>query len=154
MARMHTRRRGKSGSTHPVYAEPPTWSTIDPNTIEEKIIELSNSGLNPSEIGLTLRDEGISGIPIPRVKIATGKKITKILLDNDAAPDLPEDLTNLMAKAIRLHQHLQENKKDYQNKRSLHNTEAKIRRLVNYYRGNKLDSDFTYNYDTARKLLE
>ena len=154
MARMHTRRRGKSGSVRPTHATLPEWSDVKSKTIEKEIVKLSKDGYAPSEIGLKLRDEGISGVPVPSVKLATGKKITKILSENDESPSIPEDLTNLMQKSLRLHEHILENPKDNQNKRSLHNTEAKIRRLVNYYRGNKLDDDFTYNYESARKLLD
>ena len=154
MARMHTRRRGKSGSTRPVHTTLPKWSNVKSKEIEKEIVKLSKDGYAPSEIGLKLRDEGISGVPVPSVKLATGKKITKILSDNQESPSLPEDLTNLMQKSIRLHEHISENPKDNQNKRSLHNTEAKIRRLVNYYRRHKLDEDFTYNQENARKLLD
>jgi small subunit ribosomal protein S15 len=41
-----------------------------------------------------------------------------------------------------------------QNKRAMQNTEAKIRRLVDYYRGDELDEDFVYTYDNAVELLE
>jgi small subunit ribosomal protein S15 len=41
-----------------------------------------------------------------------------------------------------------------QNKRALQNTESKIRRLVDYYRGDALDEDFTYTFDVAVELLE
>jgi small subunit ribosomal protein S15 len=43
---------------------------------------------------------------------------------------------------------------DAQNKRALQNTESKIRRLVDYYRGGKLDESFTYEHDEAKELLE
>ena len=80
MARMHTRRRGKSGSTRPVHTTLPKWSNVKSKEIEKEIVKLSKDGYAPSEIGLKLRDEGISGVPVPSVKLATGKKITKILL--------------------------------------------------------------------------
>jgi small subunit ribosomal protein S15 len=40
-----------------------------------------------------------------------------------------------------------------QNKRALQNTEAKIRRLVNYHRGGALDADFRYSASAAERLL-
>ncbi len=49
---------------------------------------------------------------------------------------------------------MEENQQDKPNKRALQNTESKIRRLVKYYRGDKLDEDFTYSYDVAVELLE
>jgi len=47
-----------------------------------------------------------------------------------------------------------ENGQDHQNKRSLQNTESKIRRLANYYRGDEIDEEFTYTHELAAELLE
>ncbi|MGM0605958.1 MAG: 30S ribosomal protein S15 [Halobacteriota archaeon] len=154
MARMHSRRRGSSSSDRPVADEPPEWSDVDAAEIESRVVELAQQGHDPSVIGLKLRDEGVKGVPVPNVKLATGKKITEILAENDADPELPEDLRNLMERAVGLREHVEENGQDYQNKRALQNTESKIRRLVNYYRGDKLDSDFSYSYEVAVDLLE
>ena len=154
MARMHTRRRGSSGSDKPVADDPPEWSDVEPDAIEERVLELADQGFDPSQIGMKLRDEGVKGVPVPDVKLATGKKLTEILEENDAEPELPEDLRNLMERAIRLREHMQENPQDHSNKRALQNTEAKIRRLANYYRGDKLDDDFKYTYENAVELLE
>lgn len=151
---MHTRRRGSSGSDHPAADEPPEWSDVDADAIEERVVELAEQGYDPAQIGLKLRDEGVQGTPVPDVKLATGNKVTEILEENDVAPEIPEDLRNLLEKAIRLYEHVEENGQDHQNRRALQNTEAKIRRLVNYYRGDKVDEDFTYSYDAAKNLLE
>ena len=151
---MHPRRRGSSGSDKPVADEPPEWSDVDPDDIEARVVELAEQGHEPSQIGLKLRDEGVKGVPVPDVKVATGKKVTAILEENDAAPEIPEDLRNLMERAVGLRRHVNENQQDMQNKRALQNTESKIRRLVDYYRGDELDEDFTYTYDVAVKLLE
>ncbi|WP_049936081.1 30S ribosomal protein S15 [Haloplanus natans] len=154
MARMHTRRRGSSGSDKPVADEPPEWSDVDEADIEERVVELAEQGHDPSVIGMKLRDEGVKGTPIPDVKLATGKKLTEILEEHDADGDLPADLRNLMERAIRLRRHMETNPQDHQNKRALQNTESKIRRLVSYYRGDALDEDFRYSYDVAVELLE
>ena len=154
MARMHTRRRGSSGSDRPTADEPPEWSDVDADEIEARVVELAEQGHDPAVIGLKLRDEGVKGTPVPDVKLATGKKVTEILEENDAGSDLPEDLRNLMERAIRLRRHVGEHPMDSQNQRALQNTESKIRRLVNYYRGDELDADFTYSYDVAVELLE
>ncbi len=150
---MHTRRRGSSGSDRPVADEPPEWSDVDAGDVEDRVVELAEQGYSPSQIGLKLRDEGVTGTPVPDVKLATGKKMTEILEENDAGSDLPEDLENLMERAVRLREHVDENPQDKQNKRALQNTESKVRRLVNYYRGDELDEDFTYTYDVAKELL-
>jgi small subunit ribosomal protein S15 len=151
---MHTRRRGSSGSDKPVADDPPEWSDVDTDDIEARVVELAEQGHDPSVIGMKLRDEGVTGTPIPDVKLATGQKITEILEAHDADSDLPEDLRNLMERAIRLREHMEENPQDHQNKRSLQNTESKIRRLVDYYRGDALDEEFTYSYEVAAELLE
>jgi small subunit ribosomal protein S15 len=137
-----------------VADEPPEWSDVDEDAIEARVVELAEQGHSPSEIGLKLRDEGVQGTPVPDVKLATGKKVTEILEENDAESEIPEDLRNLLAQAVRLHDHMDENPGDHQNKRALQNTEAKIRRLVDYYRGEELDEDFVYSYETATELLE
>ncbi|MEF8813362.1 MAG: 30S ribosomal protein S15 [Halovenus sp.] len=154
MARMHSRRRGSSGSDRPAADDPPEWSDLEQETIEEHVVELAEQGHDPSEIGLKLRDEGVKGTPVPDVKLATGKKITEILEENDATHEIPEDLRNLMGKAVRLRDHLEANPTDYQNKRALQNTESKIRRLLNYYRGDEIDEEFSYSVDEARELIE
>jgi small subunit ribosomal protein S15 len=151
---MHTRRRGSSDSDKPVTDEPPEWSDVDEDAIEDRVVELAEQDHTPSEIGLKLRDEGVKGTPVPDVKLATGKKVTEILDENDATADLPEDLRNLMKRAVRLRDHMDANPQDAQNKRALQNNLSKVRRLVDYYRGDELDEDFTYSYDAAKELLE
>ena len=154
MARMHTRRRGSSGSDRPVADDPPEWSDVDPEEIENRVVELAEQGHDPSQIGMKLRDEGVKVVPIPNIKLATDKKVTTILEEHDADNELPEDLRNLMERAVRLRRHVDDNGQDMQNKRALQNTESKIRRLVNYYRGDKLEEDFNYTFDVAVDLLE
>lgn len=151
---MHTRRRGSSGSDKPAADEPPEWSDVDADAVEERVVELAEEGYDPSQIGMKLRDEGVQGTPIPDVKLVTDKKVTTILEENDAKPDLPEDFRNLLEQAVRLREHVEENGQDHQNRRALQNTESKIRRLADYYRGDELDEDFTYSYDVAAEILE
>ena len=151
---MHTRRRGSSGSDKPAADEPPEWSDVDADAVEERVVELAEQGHEPSQIGMKLRDEGVQGTPVPDIKLATGKKVTEILEEHDAAPEIPEDLYNLLKRAVRLREHMDEHPGDAQNKRALQNTESKIRRLVNYYRGDEIDGEFTYTAERARELTE
>lgn len=62
----------------------------------------------------------------------------------------------LMRKAINLNVHLQNNnKKDLSNERGLHLIEAKIRRLVKYYKRNDLlPQDWLYSLKNAELLIE
>ena len=154
MARMHTRRRGTSGSDRPVTDEPPEWSDVSAEAVEERVVELAEAGHDLSEIGLILRDSGVDGTPVPDVSLATGKKIGEILEEHGVETDLPEDLRHLLEKAVRLNEHVRANGQDHQNKRALQNVESKVRRLVNYYRGDELPADFTYTYETAKDVLE
>jgi len=150
MARMHARRRGIAASVRPFRSSVPEWSTSDAKDVEAKVIELRKNGLTCAQIGLVLRDKH----GIPNVKLVTGKRINKILTENKLNTELPEDLRNLMHKAMVMRKHLDENAKDLHNKRQLQLTESKVRRLVKYYTGNgKLPADWTYDPKTAEILL-
>ncbi|ACL17925.1 30S ribosomal protein S15 [Methanosphaerula palustris] len=150
MARMHARCRGKSGSVRPHRTEAPVWSTTDSTEIEKLIVELKKNEKSTSEIGLILRDR----YSVPDVKLATGKRINAVLKENGLASEIPEDLRNLIVKALRMRKHMGENKKDLLNKRQLQLTESKVRRLVKYYVGSKkLPAGWVYKPDTAEILL-
>ena len=151
MARIHARRKGKSGSTHPIRKKHPEWSSLNPREIEARIIELAKNEKSTSEIGMILRDQ----YAVPDVKIATGKKITQILEKNDIKSEIPEDLRNLIRIALKLKKHLDVNKKDLKNKRNLQLTESKIRRLTNYYHAeNRLPKGWKYTPEQAKLLFE
>ncbi len=151
MARIHARRKGKSSSTKPYRTQNPSWVPISGTEIEELIVKLSKEGKSTSEIGIILRDQ----FGVPSIKLATSKKTTRILKDNKIELKLPEDLTNLIKKAVNLSDHLDENPKDLHNKRSLHLTEQKIRRLVRYYQKNDvLPPDWKYSIRTAKLLVD
>ena len=40
MARMHARRKGKSGSKHPLVSESPAWMPLTATEIEEQIVKM------------------------------------------------------------------------------------------------------------------
>ncbi len=148
MARMHARRKGVSGSTRPLTSIVPITTT--PEEVQKLVIELRNSGLSSSQIGIVLRDT----YGIPNVKSVTKKSLTELLRDGGVAPELPEDLFNLITKALNLRDHLEENKKDLHNKRALQLTESKIRRLVRYYKNKAvLPSEWSYRLDTVEMLI-
>lgn len=147
---MHTRRKGKSGSTRPGRTEPPAWSMYDADEITGFVLELWKQGNSTSVIGMVLRDN----YGVPDVKLATGRKITDILEENGSKPGVPEDLYNLLVKAIRMRKHLSSNHKDVHNARILQLTESKIRRLSGYYSANKvLPADWKYKPETAEMLI-
>ena len=151
MARMHARRKGKSGSTHPIRKKHPEWSSLNPREIEARTIELAKSEKSTSEIGMILRDQ----YAIPDVKIATGKKIMQILEKNNIKSEIPEDLRNLIRTALKLRKHLDVNKKDLKNKRNLQLTESKIRRLTKYYHAeHRLPKGWKYSPAQAKLMFE
>jgi len=150
MARMYARRRGTSGSVRPYRKEAPEWSNTDTTEIEKIIVDLRKDGMSSSQIGLALRDR----YGVPDVKLATGKRVTEILREKGLDSEIPEDLRNLMQKALGMRKHLAENKKDVHNTRQLQITESKVRRLVRYYVGSgRLPEGWTYKPETAEILL-
>jgi len=118
--------------------------------IEKVIVDLKKEGYSSSRIGLVLRDQ----YGVPDVKLVMGKRIEQIIRENGLQSEIPEDLRNLMMKALGLRKHLGENRNDLHNKRQLQLTESKVRRLVKYYvsRG-RLPSDWSYKPETAEILL-
>ncbi len=141
MARLYARKRGKSGSKRLYRDKAPNWVTLAPEEIENIIIELARKGYSTSMIGIILRDQ----YGVPNVRQILGKKILKVLEEHGLKPSMPEDLDNLIRKAVRLRKHLTVHRKDYHNKRALHLIESKIKRLVRYYkRVGKLPEDWNY----------
>jgi len=130
VGRVHSHRHGKSHSTRPVTPIAPTWVKQTPEEIEELVVKYAKEGLKPSEIGIKLRDQ--YAIPLTRQIIK--KSVTEILEQKGVKPDMPEDLSNLVTKAIGLQKHLRANKSDRRNVRSLELLEAKVHRLSSYYK--------------------
>jgi len=151
MARMHARRRGSAGSKKPFVKEKPAWVTMDPKEIEQLVVKLSNEGKTPAMVGLVLRDS----YSIPSIKITTGKTVSQILGENKLLTRLPDDLQNLMKRAVSLNEHVRSNPKDLHNKRGLHLIESKIRRLAKYYtREGKVPEGWKYSLETAKLEIE
>ncbi len=130
MGRLHTHNHGKSQSTRPIELKKPSWVTQSPKEIEEIIIKYGKDGLTASQIGIKLRDQHA----IPLVKPFLNKGISKVLDENKISQELPEDLNNIVIKAVGLQKHLKSNKADYRNVRSLELIEAKVHRLSVYYK--------------------
>jgi small subunit ribosomal protein S15 len=150
MARMHTRRKGSSKSRPPFREAPPEWCDVSKEELEKHVLRLYESGLPTCQIGLNLRDQ----YGVPSAKLILGKKITQYLKENATMSDIPEDMANLMRKAIRMRKHLNNNNHDVHNKRWLQLTENKIRRLAKYYRGTgKLPEDWRYDPKTAEMII-
>ena len=152
MARMYAKRKGKSGSTKPHNESAPEWSNTDSAAVTELIVELGKAGHSSASIGTILRDQHA----VPDVRSVLGKRISAVLAENDIGGTYPEDMMNLMRKAVGIIEHIGSgNHKDIHNKRALELTEAKIRRLAKYYIGEgRLDSDWKYKRDQLRLMVE
>jgi len=98
--------------------------------VEELVVKYSKDGLTPSQIGIRLRDQH----SIPLTKPITKKAVGQILRERDLEPEMPEDLENIVKKAVGLQKHLKANRGDRRNVRSLELIEAKVHRLSVYYK--------------------
>jgi small subunit ribosomal protein S15 len=149
MAKMHSRKKGRAGSKKPSATA--KWVEYKDKEVERLILKLHKDGLNASDIGRTLRDQ----YGIPSVKNITKKTIVQILEENNLLPKIPEDLFNLLKRAVVLRDHLAKNKKDHTSKHGLELLESKIRRLVKYYvRKGRLAEGFKYEPERAKLLIE
>ena len=127
---MPKQEKRKSHSTRPVSRRAPSWCKYQPEEVEAFIIRLAKEGHSLSSIGTILRDQ----YAIPLAKPITGKSISDTLRAANLAPSMPEDLANLIKKAQSLGVHMEKNKKDLHNKRSMQVIEARIHKLSRYYK--------------------
>lgn len=148
MARMHSRKHGKHGSKKPPKRRH-TWLIYDREEVEALIAKLAKEGKTNAGIGLMLRDQyGVPdvralGLKVSRVSKATVKK------------EVPEDIYNLMKRAVNLRKHLEQNHGDAKAIHGLELLESKIRRLGKYYaRTGKLQKDWKYSVEQARLLVK
>ena len=132
-------------------ANKPEWVEYSTEEIEELILKLTKEGNSTSKIGIILRDQ----YGIPDVKLITGQKITKILEKHDQGLEYPEDLMNLIRRAVNIRDHLEENPKDLHTRRGLRIIESKIRRSVKYYtREGVLPEGWRYDPRSAALLVK
>lgn len=149
MARMYSRKKGKSGSKKPLQ-KTAKWVDYKPEEVEDLVIKYAKQGLQSAKIGSILRDQ----YGVPSVKVVTKKTIAQILKENDLYSKLPEDLFNLLKRVVELRVHLEKNKKDYQSYRGLELTESKVRRLAKYYiRKGLLPKGWKYDPEQAKLLI-
>ena len=142
--------KGKSHSTRPVRVGTPKWLRLEPEEIEDLVAELARKGYGSSMIGIILRDQ--YGVPL--VKPVTGKTVTQVLRERGLEQPIPEDLFNLMKRAVNLRRHLEEHPKDKNARKGLQEIESKIRRLVKYYvKKSRLPKNWKYEPETAKLLV-
>ncbi len=124
---------------------------LSPSEVEELVVKLAKEGVPPSRIGLILRDQ----YAVPKVKVVTGKSILQILKERNLQPSLPEDLANVIKRAVTLYEHLAKHRKDFKSKRALEILESRINRLARYYkRKGMLPKDWRYDRERAALLVK
>jgi len=102
-------------------------------------------------MGLVLRDQ----YAIPDAKrVLGGISITRFLKEKNLLPAFPQDLLDLIKKAVLVRKHLQANRQDKHNLTRLHNIESKINRLVRYYRGKRIPGNWKYVPEEAALLVK
>lgn len=149
MSRMHSSRKGASGSKRPLMDKNPEWVQQSPEEIKDLAAKLAGEGKNMAMVGLILRDQ----YAIPNIRLATGKSLKEVLEEKGIKPELPDDLSNLMKRAVEINKHVTANPKDLHNKRGLHLVESKIRRLTKYYKREGLIPE-TWFYSMTSAALQ
>ena len=151
MARLHSKKKGKSGTKRPKTKTAPEWSAADKAEMKEAILKMSREGVLPAKIGLTLRDQ----YSVPSVRALLGVSLTEFLRTEKATPEYPEDLINLIKKAVRMSGHIKGSKNDVHNVVKLGHVESKIQRLVKYYSSKgMLPSGWKYDREKAALLVK
>ena len=148
MARMHSRKHGKHGSKKPPKRRH-SWMIYEREEIEQIIKKLAKDGKSNAEIGLVLRDQ--YGIPDVR---ALGLRVSKVS-NTVVQKEVPDDMYNLMKRAVDLHAHLNQHRGDAKAIHGVELMESKIRRLGKYYaRKGKLPKGWRYSKEQARLLVK
>lgn len=150
MARMHSKKHGKSKSRKPAEGAI-SYEKVDTAKIEQIIEDYARKGVQPAMIGQRLKKEH----GVPYIKHAMGRPLMQILAEKKLTGQIPPDLMDLMKKAVTINSHLNSNKHDAHNRTSLKRIESKIWRLTKYYiREGKLPEGWRYDPKQAELLIK
>jgi small subunit ribosomal protein S15 len=151
MARLHSKKKGKSGTKRPKSNVAPDWVGKKKSEIKDMIIKMAKEGVPPARIGVLMRDEH----GIPNLRVILGMPLAAFLKKEKVAPEYPEDLLNLIKKAVSMSAHIKASKKDVRNKVKLTHVESKINRLVKYYSSKgMLPEGWKYDREKAALLVK
>lgn len=151
MARMHSRKKGKSGRKRPKAKVMPEWVVANKAEIEEIILKMAKEGVPPSKIGLILRDK----YAIPEIKLLLEMPLVEFLRKNKASGEYPEDMLELIKRAVRMRRHMKKSKADLHNAVKYRHVVSKILRLAKYYERNGLISkNWKYDPEQAELLVK
>jgi small subunit ribosomal protein S15 len=149
MSRIHSGRKGRSGSHRPYPITKPEWVTITPEELVEQAVQLSKSGRSAAQVGLQLRDS----FGVPSSRAVTGKRLEVVLSDAGVRTEIPDDLQALLKRVVHLQRHLETHPKDLANRRGLSLMESRIRRLARYYRQRRRLPE-TWRYSARAAALQ
>jgi len=139
---MESEQKARTGSTY--------VSELSADEVEGLVVKLGKEGVPLSKIGLLLRDQHA----VSSIKKVTGKSAKQILDAHGVKPELPEDLTRTILRAVKLYNHIARNQRDLGIRRSLEVAEARINKLASYYkRKGILPADWRYNRERAALLV-
>ena len=142
--------KGISRSALPYKRSAPSWFKTSPEEVIDLICKHAKKGMTPSQIGVVLRDQH----GVARITSVTGSKIVRILKAQGLAPELPEDLYQLIKKAVNVRKHLEKQRKDKDSKFRLILIESRIHRLARYYRTTgALPPNWKYESATASAMV-
>lgn len=125
---------------------------ITKEDIEKTIEELTKKGKTNADIGLYIKEN----LKIKNIYAFCGEKIIDIqrrlkLKENK----LPDDLLDLINRAVKLLKHRDKNKKDTRALRGYQITVSKINRLRNYYvKKGRIPKNWRYSEETAKLLTK
>jgi small subunit ribosomal protein S15 len=118
---------------------------------QEIILKLAREGVPTAKIGLIMRDQ----YGIPNLTSLLGMSLSAFLKKENLAPEYPEDLLNLIKKAVRMSTHLKGGKNDTHNNVKLVHVESKIQRLVRYYaKRGRIPAGWKYDREKAVLLVK
>ena len=151
MAKLHSKKHGRSGSKRPAFKVAPDWVEYPAHEVEDLVVKLFRQGHNSTTIGRLLRDQ----YGIPHVRSICNKTVTQILSEAGQKIEYPDDLLALIRRAVRMHKHIQANKADASNTTKLIHAESKIKRLVKYYvQVGRLPAGWAYNRESAELIVK
>lgn len=154
MAKMHSKKKGKSKSRKPVLGDAELGKGTD-KLSKEEIAELAagyaRQGMSPALIGEKLKREH----GVPYIKLATGSRLAGLLQAKGIKSVVPQDMRDLMTKAVRMRKHLERNKQDVYSRVRLMRTESKLLRLGKYYvRRGTLPQGWKYDPQKAELIVK
>lgn len=148
MARLHTKKKGKSGSRKVTGI--PKWLELSAEDAGKLIVELRKDGHTTAEIGTILRDQ----YGIASVRNLCKKSVVQVITEKIGKINYPDDLLALIKRAVSMKKHLVQHKYDVSNRLKLQNVESKIRRIGRYYvRKKMLPEGWLYTPEQAALLV-